>query len=917
MKKLLAILCAVALVFCSLFTGVVVAAEDPALTVYKPSTLTMGGQETGVVQGNFFTGGASSASTPQGLVNAQLQAKVVVGTGLNYPAYIGFNNPFLPTLNGDGFKINFTASGITVANQLGYDVSALAINDINPMGNVFDLTLTSVVVEDPGEGQAKTYKITLQVNDIIRETTVVDTVQDTVGGVLQTGMFPYLNFLNLSNVVVYDTDYVFPDSNYVTDPTAHLKKITLDDFTGFAPGEHYSYGNASVAVNPATDWGYAQTSIFDAVFEADVMLDVGGYIKYPTFPTWGGILLAVGADGKTLYLNDDVGIILPSGGTIVTKSASEFGYPEFYGKTFNYKVALEHVNDDGGYLVDAEGTIIAEGIKDDIKLTYYINNVEIYSTIFNGTQAEGTVATAVVNAETGVTTYEYELVGGEKVFNTDYGAANIVSAINASVNLPTNIPKLPVVTFGSTGDAGDWATKLPETFETPTGASWFRVFKPNTLFSVDVDTHGAYEGLNLLTWQLGMLSISWGRVNYTDLVDPSRSCGIIADDDYTAYGQAGKFNIKLSWQQADFNNDGIANDIVLGIFINDNYKFIEYPNAYTDVYNLILGTYNAVEFSKPAAVDAPVETDPFAGFQKVTLEDLGIAHGTYTNVVAGALGSSAVPVQLGASLNNKHLSTTVKFVNDGVNEAQYLSLLGDVGGYCMRINNAGWLMLVVNEAADNPAGQPYVGVNKAVALSGFVVGEANQIDVTYKYVNDALDIRIWINGVDNGTFSVYGMGTNKYSSGAGGMHKVGFYVMGSGAGHDFELGTPAVTNKDVAAEDNSFVVAPVEGKTVTVNGEAVAAETTLTAIGEYVISTVTTTAGFVNTNEKVYVIYKDKDLSGDSVVDILDFIIAKKNAGGTRPLDSKVALAAAGKTSEADLITPAELIAIKRAVLFG
>ena len=38
-----------------------------------------------------------------------------------------------------------------------------------------------------------------------------------------------------------------------------------------------------------------------------------------------------------------------------------------------------------------------------------------------------------------------------------------------------------------------------------------------------------------------------------------------------------------------------------------------------------------------------------------------------------------------------------------------------------------------------------------------------------KYVDDVLEVKLWINGVYNGSFPIVGMGTNKYSSGAAGM----------------------------------------------------------------------------------------------------------------------------------------------------
>lgn len=1079
MKKLLAILCAVAMIICSLFTGVVVAAEDQALTIYKPSQLLMGagpGLRTGVVQGNQFNVNESSAPLVSGLLNVEFSAKVFVG---NLPTklikFYSFQHGYLT-----GLDIVFADTGIELANEWGYDTTPLNFPGFTESN--FDLTFTSVAVDNEGDGNVNDMKLTLKINDTVKETVINNSIE----------VFEKVNALGLNNVVLWDTDYVFsPDYNAAT----NLPVITFEDFHGFVPGAHYI---KAVAENDSADWRAPKQAMANTVFEAEVMLDKNGYIKYPLNEvTWGSFTLRLdNTNGKNLLLKDEIGIYTGAVHTMATITPEQFGWEEFMGKKFNYKVAVEVVNHDDESLEDADGNVLIDDFKNDLKITYFINDVKVYSDFFDCEDDDGE-GTAVTDEHGNLLGYDYQLTGP----GTRFGSGQIC-ANNGIFDLPGS--KLPVLNEIVPSD-----TSVPYYTEDD-GDTYYHVLRDNTTFNTDV--HFPIADGPVIELQFATLSLESGRVvlNHKD----GRKIYITPDGENFADK---KFNLKLSAQQMDLDLDGYPDDIKFGIFVNNQGKFITMLNSYASIEEVTFGVYGGTTISEPDRTPEylqhvtfedslpdnpdntpalPVDVSMRGNLQSVnwlgrtnTYKVMGTrlevnfkvnetnainvfaTHGVFyegdptvdkqkqgvtlhfapgyfypmfgVDQIGAGLIYEPIPADLYA--NNIKLEITVEeadcdlngdgifndirigyFINDKILFGRFLSpestiddyaakiaslkeynsnfrcLANDYSGYFTMLPNtskaaeygledfeeitladfgiasgeytpknenhsffhapinlskgdtlsgkvlkttltlpisdqysifniAGWSNwlgaritthggLVISYATEDANVSKY---NNTVSLPDFKVGEANNIAVSYKYEYDCLYIGIWIDGKlqNNQFYPLRGWGKSSvnqhdYSS------YVGLYgnaAAGMAGTFVVDNGTDSVVNNEVTSENNFVTLTPVDGKTVTVNnGAPLTEETTYTAIDEYVVKTVDTTNGaFDFTGTKTYVIYKDKDLNGDNTVDILDFIIAKKNAGGARPLTSKVALAAAGKADAADLITPAELIAIKRAVLFG
>ncbi|MDD6478814.1 MAG: hypothetical protein PUF48_03240 [Oscillospiraceae bacterium] len=1053
MKKLLAILCAVALVFCSLFTGVLVSAEEATLTQIKPSAIG--------AQGKFCVGDVW-ANINQPFLNASFKAKVDVSiaTGAHD---IRFGNPWQNYWV--GLQINFNNNKITATNEFGWDTSGILLDNFDTT-QPFDIEITSVAVDNEGDGQFNDVKFSVFANGISAGSATVNNIAES--------HCPYLNIVMPFNVMLWDTDYAINPALVASDVEA-VDTITLADFSNFKPGAHYPNSEAWYELE---DYGFGTKTIFNNVFEADVLFDRDGFIKYPMFQQNEAAIL-LSTDGKNLILSDAGTGLVPSdeSGRLATIPAEDFGYDVFVGKTFNYKVAFTLVNNDNEILIDENGVILDEDLKNDVKMSYYINDKCVYSRILNGSVGGDGLGTAITNEEGEIVDYEYTLVNGKNLFSDARGEANFFAANNGIFNLPEEkLPVLNEVTFADLTDLNG----APIEYKAYDGWCFTNLF-PAKDTTLNTDVYMANNGsiFNLDYAEIGLYD---GRVVFNNLDDRGYDVNITPED--VSYLNK-QFNLKITTQYIDLDGEGIPNDIKLGVFVDGKGKFIYIEEGVVDYYKRPFGIVPGTEIREPdyvpsglqqvtiadnnvaagnydlsspgasinwnnktytySLVGSRLEMDmsianadhdfdftygfgagenewlgiktsfkagkvslnhgdglfmdqtethvhadlPAAGtrfkfeitvekadadlnndgvyndlrfgffidgkhigkgfahftsnfgakndemkespsgirfyanapsnitlyepasrsenfnwdeFEEVTVEDFGIESGTYVTKYPIVFNSGLTKAS-GYSLNGKVFKTKFKFAEG--DDAVRLTLMGYDGSWSVFIGANGYLGITIY--SDESQHKRH----SVHALPDFRTGEDMDIAVTYKYAYGSMQIGVWINGKlqNNRFYNLCGYDMS------GLFNAIGVY---SNVGTANVIGEQnPVYIKENTSDDNSFTITPVEGKTLTVNGAAVNAETTYTAIGEYVVNTTASTGAYDFTGTKTFVIFKDKDFNGDNAVDILDFIIAKKNAANTRPLSGAVALAAAGKTDAADLITPEELIAIKRAVLFG
>lgn len=353
MKKLLAILCTVALLLTSLFTGMAVMAEEPELKPLAPSSYGGDGQSFAA---EAWAGGANTQISA--FVNAKFEAMVIPSADSHMFQW-GFWTGLRLSISGNTARFWMFDTGAQ---------SEVATLDKNYNGTPYKLTVTSQLLNEgvlPAEGEEYTtahehfvYNLYIDDKSVIKDFVVLGNDPIVPGNKVN-------KCLRASNCTIYDID-TFEAAFTATDADA---AGPLDGLTALTPADFgIAYGRS------AGDYvqGTTQKDTANSVFETNIMFENGGEMVYPRSTGWPGIKLAASGT-KNLAISD---FSFGSGWetTVIEPAAVNVG--SLVGNMLNLKIAFEVGDFDDNNIVNEDETVTV--LEDDVRLTYYINGIEVY-----------------------------------------------------------------------------------------------------------------------------------------------------------------------------------------------------------------------------------------------------------------------------------------------------------------------------------------------------------------------------------------------------------------------------------------------------------------------------------------------------------------------------------------------------------
>lgn len=365
-----------------------------------------------------------------------------------------------------------------------------------------------------------------------------------------------------------------------------LKEVTLSDF-GRQNGAYYSPVTAG-------HYGKLEGGILDTVLSLDVMFEPGGYIRYPMQGDGPGIDIKVSdntllirevafdADGRG-EINDVLATLTPSavGCALV-------------GNDLNLKVAIERIDED-------------EDEIPEVYLSYYINDSLVFDTVV----------------------YDD---GDNYIAIKQYEAANTMLLENVVAKNPGKVPVMQQYTPKTLGMSYQKATG--DTYSTVAGAV-DQVFTTDLKFHttdadgniVDSSAFSFAKGLNIfyrknegISLKLSDFKLEGCENGFVLPVQPDE-----------------QFNLKISLDKVDCDNDTFADDLKIGIFVNDKLcsnKFYYSIDGYMRILDdkSLVGVSNGVELIAPSQVPT--------GLREYSHLDFGLEDKTYTGTTSGNLQAS-------------------------------------------------------------------------------------------------------------------------------------------------------------------------------------------------------------------------------------------------------------------------------------
>lgn len=363
MKKLLAILCVVAVLFCSLFTGVVVSAEDAGLTKLSPSVDQMAAVSCDPSAPSHYR---------QPFHNATYTAMVqTVGSANEYLAFKNGGTSF-SVFFGNANQVEFKKAGLTTA-----DGSALANYTAG------------------GDFKTRFFKIEITSKVVDEKLNIVVKLDDEIAGDFT---FNEANAFNatyssreFAGVIVYDVDYQLREDEII-DPALLLPVKKLSDFN-ITEGEVYTID----PTNTNAHKGGVGGSVIDKLLSIDMMLEANGYVRYPSFINYSGhnksfmlktsggnLVLDASAFANEFSDTSRVEPAVTDPANLATITPADLGLTTLLGAKLHYQVAVQACN--------ADDETLAEGveIKNDIKFTFFMNGHKFYEVVVRGEASDYT-----------------------------------------------------------------------------------------------------------------------------------------------------------------------------------------------------------------------------------------------------------------------------------------------------------------------------------------------------------------------------------------------------------------------------------------------------------------------------------------------------------------------------------------------
>lgn len=552
MKKLLAILCTVALLLTSLFTGMAVMAEEPELKPLAPSSYGGDGQSFAA---EAWAGGANTQNFA--FVNAKFEAMVIPSADSHLFQW-GFWTGLRLSISGNTARFWMFDTGAQ---------SEVATLDKNYNGTPYKLTVTSQLLNEgvlPAENEEYTtahehfvYNLYIDGKQIIKDFIVLGNDPIVPGNKVN-------KCLRASNCTIYDID-TYEAAFTATDADA---AGPLDGLTALTPADFgIAYGRCD------GDWTQGTTAkdTANSVFETNIMFEKGGEMVYPRNTGWPGIMLTTSGNTNLAITN----FHFDSGLATTVIEASKFNVGSLVGNMVNLKVVLEIGDFDGNNIINDDGTETV--LKDDARLTYYINGIEACDPIEYKAEYE-----------------EYDAVTGNAVLETRVAGTGDLLFKQGDRTLFS-------LYFNNKVIIEDPNCEVPVMLENAATNGALVLGKLNT---VDVTLA---EGDSIAMGYLGNLAVTEGALVYTDKAGNAST---------VAENMAGvKFNLKTLVQRIDFNGDGFVTEVKARVWVND-----KATSAYQYINTLPVA--QTISLSGTAAISAASQIP--TGLSEILPSDAGI-----------------------------------------------------------------------------------------------------------------------------------------------------------------------------------------------------------------------------------------------------------------------------------------------------
>jgi len=305
-----------------------------------------------------------------------------------------------------------------------------------------------------------------------------------------------------------------------------LKCLTPDDFNIIFKDTFKVSSTGVVATN--------------TVLSGNITFQNGDIFMYPKNNS-AGVQISAEEDSITI---SDVGL---STSTVAKTVTEEAVGKAIVGNEINIKIAIELLNTDGEYFNN-------KALKNDVQITYYIDNIEVYRTVVIATAQISEDNTELLNLNIGGGVFAVE--------NNDI----IAELYMSDIDFKNDFLNIPIM--------------LEDTEQ----------IKVNSTYNTDIVLN---DGGTLEMGAIGQINRIGTVINYVDM----NGLNNIANSEYSGE----RFNLKVTVRAVDIDGDKLADDSEIGIYIgNKRIKSFIYGVDNIDNYTLCNPIPNtSVIFYKP------------------------------------------------------------------------------------------------------------------------------------------------------------------------------------------------------------------------------------------------------------------------------------------------------------------------------
>lgn len=562
---------------------------------------------------------------------------------------------------------------------------------------MFNLKLSFQFVDSDTDGVKDDVKLGVWFNDILYENSFIYLVNyapslgKRISGYIGSATTP-------ASALSVQSD----TSGAQKSPDPYLANITFRHF-GIADATHSHTGNLNAS-------GTYPSSLDKTLFSGDVTFSgtASSDIRFGGTSAWYG--LQIYRSGSMLYMTD------VAGNTATYGFTSAMAGTNLVDAKFNLKISTQFVDSD------------IDGVKDDVKLGIWFNSI-LYE-----------------NNYIYLTNYAPLMGSRLDLFVAALGGSIAVASANLT---PAPDATLRTITFNNYGIADNTYTIGPDTDLEASGKHLGTL--DDTLFSGNV-TFGGNGGTEI---RFGGVANAWTGLLFqtkTDnnnlyMQDAEALTSEYAFTPATAGVQlvAQSINLKISTQFIDYDNDGLKDDVRLGVWFNGVLYDANY--IYLTDYAVKMGENLGIRVATSGSslvVNSSIPVDikmPDANLQNATFSNFGITDGTYN--YTGDINATG---NYGESLNGTLFSGNVTFGGAGAADIRF-------GGRPSFWQGLRFYTLNSNLYMEDVGGKTAIyGFGSVMAGTSFI-GEEFNLQITTQFVDSDFDgsaddvrLGVWFNG---------------------------------------------------------------------------------------------------------------------------------------------------------------------------